>query len=125
MKLDYRDGLLFTSLTIKYKFKAINIDNIVVDTGASYCIFEPNAIENLGITSSKNDEIEIFYGVNGIYSYIKRTADSIALEDFTLYNVPFYIGTVASDINGLLGLDVLIKSGASIDLKNMKILFEL
>ncbi|NLK98960.1 MAG: aspartyl protease [Epulopiscium sp.] len=125
MKLEYRDGLLFTSIIVQYHGKSIKIDNIVVDTGASYCIIEPNAIESLGITSSKHDEIEIFYGVNGIYSYIKRTADCIMLDQFALNDISFYIGTVDDNINGLLGLDALIKSGALIDLKNMKIVFNI
>ncbi|NLM12532.1 MAG: hypothetical protein GX209_02140 [Epulopiscium sp.] len=87
MKLEYRDGFLFTSIIVQYHGKSIKIDNIVVDTGASYCIIEPNAIESLGITSSKHDEIEIFYGVNGIYSYIKRTADCIMLDQFALNDI--------------------------------------
>ena len=47
------------------------------------------------------------------------------LDQFALNDISFYIGTVDDNINGLLGLDALIKSGALIDLKNMKIVFSI
>ena len=53
MKLEYRDGLLFTSIMVRITVSQ-KIDNIVVDTEL-YCIIEPNAI-SLGITSSKHDK---------------------------------------------------------------------
>ncbi|WP_053241319.1 hypothetical protein [Clostridium sp. DMHC 10] len=58
MKLEYKNGLLYTSIKLKYGSKIVEINNIVVDTGASFCIIEPSAIEMLGITISKDDEIE-------------------------------------------------------------------
>ena len=110
MKLEYKDGLLYTSIRISYHGKIVEVDNIVVDTGASFCIIEPSSIEELGITLTKDDEIETFYGVNGIFSYIKRTAENIILDKFVMNNVDFYLGTIEENVNGLLGLDVLIKS---------------
>ena len=124
MKLEYKDGLLYTSLKINYDGKTVEVNNIVVDTGASFCIIDPSSIEELGITLNKDDEIETFYGVNGIFSYVKRTADSIILDKVILNNIDFYMGTIDDNINGLLGLDVLIKSNASINLEDMNIKFK-
>lgn len=62
MKLEYKDGLLFASIKINYNGRTAEINNVVVDTGASYCIIEPSAIEKLGIVFTKDDEIETFYG---------------------------------------------------------------
>ncbi len=103
----------------------ISIDNIVVDTGASFCIIEPSVLDELGIAISVDDEIETFYGVNGVYNYIKRTSDHIELDkDMILNDIEFYIGTVDESINGLLGLDLLMKSKAIIDLAAMEIIFK-
>jgi predicted aspartyl protease len=124
LKLEYKDGLLYTSLKINYHGKTVEVNNIVVDTGASFCIIEPSSIEELGITLNKDDEIETFYGVNGIFSYVKRTSDSIILDEVILNNIDFYMGTIDDNINGLLGLDVLIKSNASINLGDMNIKFK-
>lgn len=121
MKLEYKNGLLYTSIKLKYGSKIVEINNIVVDTGASFCIIEPSAIETLGITINKSDEIETFYGVNGAYSYVKRIAESIIIDKVTLNNIEFYLGTIDENINGLLGLDALIKSKSIINLDKMRI----
>ena len=123
MKLEYREGLLFASIKINYNGKTVKINNVVVDTGASYCIIEPSAIEDLGIVFTKDDEIETFYGVNSLFSYVKRVTDNIILDNYTINSVPIYAGSVADNIDGLLGLDVLLNIGATIDLKNMEIRF--
>ena len=61
--------------------------------------------------------------IDGIYNYVKRTIDKIIFDDVELNNVVFYLGTIEENINGLLGLDVLLKSNAVIDLNSMKIIF--
>ncbi len=58
MKLEYKEGLLFSSIKIKHAGKIIEVKDIVIDTGASYCIIEPSVIEDLGIILTKDDEIE-------------------------------------------------------------------
>ena len=70
---------------------------------------------------TKDDETETFYGVNSLFSYVNRFADSIILDDHSINNVPMYVGSVADNIDGLLGLDVLLGIGATIDLKNFDI----
>ena len=123
MKLEYRDGLLFGNIRINYNGKTTEINNVVVDTGASYCIVEPSAMEELGIVFTKNDEIETFYGVNSLFNYVKRVVDNISIDEVSIDKVSIYVGSVADNIDCLLGLDVLLKAGAIIDLKNMEIRF--
>ncbi len=50
MRLELRDGLIFTSLSITYKGKIKRIENIILDTGAAQSIVSPDAVEELGIT---------------------------------------------------------------------------
>ena len=38
MRIEYRDGLLFTTIKIIYKSKEKQINNIVIDTGASHSL---------------------------------------------------------------------------------------
>ncbi|WP_157055663.1 hypothetical protein [Clostridium sp. DMHC 10] len=52
---------------------------------------------------------------------MKRIAESIIIDKVTLNNVEFYLGTIDENINGLLGLDVLIKSKSIINLNKMEI----
>ena len=41
MKLEYSDGLIFTSIEVSYKGKSKVINNIVIDTGAAGSIISP------------------------------------------------------------------------------------
>ena len=47
MKLEYRNGLLFTSIEIKHRKKSKIIDNIVIDTGAAETIISPDAVYDM------------------------------------------------------------------------------
>jgi len=109
---------------MSYNCNSEVIDNVVIDTGATSSIIELSAIEDLGIRFTKDDEIETFYGVNGIFSYIKRTADYVALGDKSANDYTFYVGSIDEDIKGLIGLDLLVKLNAVINLKEMRISFE-
>ena len=71
MKIEYRDGLLFTTIEIWYEGKSKVIDNIVIDTGAS---------KSIAVGRFSDDIIGSFFGVLGsfdiaVYSFlgIRRT----------------------------------------------------
>ena len=44
--IEYRDGLLFTSMEIFFRGKSIVVENIVVDTGAAETIISPDVVED-------------------------------------------------------------------------------
>lgn len=44
MIIDYRDGLLFTSLRVTYQGKIGAIDNVAIDTGATHFILSPDSV---------------------------------------------------------------------------------
>lgn len=57
MKLEFRDGLIFTSIHINYRGSVKEIKNIVVDTGAAETIISPDIVEDIGTIAEDNDEI--------------------------------------------------------------------
>ncbi|AKL96987.1 aspartyl protease [Clostridium aceticum] len=124
MKIIYRDGLLYTSVKISYKGQIKIIDNIVVDTGAAVSIISPDAVYDLEIYPEEDDEIVTFIGVGGSehHSFTKKI-DEIEIGKFTVVEAKVDFGIIdpAGEINGLLGLDILIAMGATIDLKEFKI----
>lgn len=46
------------------------------------------------------------------------------IDDISLDNFNFYIGSIENNINGLIGLDLLVNMNTIIDLKRMEIHFE-
>lgn len=106
------------------KFKTIN--NIVIDTGASVSIISPDIVDDIGIFAEAKDRIVSSIGVGGsVHNSFEKAIDMIKIENQKINNIKLDFGIIDpnGDINGLLGLDVLMKLGAIIDLKNFEIRF--
>lgn len=124
MKLVYRDGLLFTTLDITYNGKFKTIDKIVIDTGAEKSIISPDCVEDLGIYAEKGDKIISYYGVGGtLHNAYEKKVDFIKFSKTSISDVKIDFGLIdpRGDINGLIGLDLLMRVKAIIDLMNMTI----
>lgn len=124
MKLEYRNGLLFTSIEIKHRKKSKIIDNIVIDTGAAETIISPDAVYDIGIYAEQNDRLVQYYGVGGsTHNAFVKNIDQIKVDVINVKNVSIDFGIIDTkgNINGLIGLDILMKIGAIINLKNLTI----
>ncbi len=122
MNIELRDGLLFTSVEIEFMGQSKIIDNIVIDTGASHSLFSQDAVDEIGIRVSVEDEIVVSYGIGGKEHAFIKNIDKIKIDTFTANNVALdFTSFPYEDINGLLGLDFLLEGGFIIDLKNIQI----
>lgn len=120
MKIQFQDGLLFASIQISFRGTTRVIDNIVIDTGAAESIISPDAVEDIGIFAEPEDNVNSFYGVGGsLHNFFSKNVDEIKLGQVKLDKVKMDFGVIDPKgyINGLLGLDLLIKIGAVINLK--------
>lgn len=125
--LEYRDGLLFTSMEIFFRGKSIVIDNIVVDTGAAETIISPDVVEEIDIFAELDDYVHSFYGVGGsLHNFFSKQVEEINLGSVSLSKVKLDFGVInpQGNINGLLGLDILMKLNAVIDLKQVALTLE-
>ncbi|HVJ48950.1 retropepsin-like aspartic protease [Desulfitobacterium sp.] len=122
MKIEFQDGLLFTSIQISFRGITKVIDNVVIDTGAAESIISADAVEDLGIFVEPEDSVNSFYGVGGsLHNFFSKDIDEIKLGHILLDKPKMDFGVIDSkgDINGLLGLDLLMKIGAVIDLNRL------
>lgn len=127
MKIEFRDGLLFTSIQISFRGSSKVIENIVIDTGAAESIISPDAVEDIGIFAEPEDSVNSFYGVGGsLHNFFSKNVEHIKLGRYILDETKMDFGVIdpKGDINGLLGLDLLIKLGAVINLKNLSLIFD-
>lgn len=122
MKVEYRDGLLFTTLELMQDGRRKIIENIVIDTGASHTIISQDCVDDIGINFTGKEEIVTTYGIGGKEHAFIKEIDGVILGDLILekYELDF-TGYISDDINGLLGLDILIKGGFIIDLNDLAI----
>ncbi|WP_151735387.1 retropepsin-like aspartic protease [Paenibacillus tengchongensis] len=121
MKIDYVDGLLQTSLTLIYKGQPLTIDKLVIDTGASHTLISADAVADVGVFFENGDEIVTAFGIGGEESCFRKAFDSIQLGDINIKNVKLDVGSLHEKlaINGLFGLDLLMKANMVLDLAEL------
>ena len=124
MDIEFRNGLLFTSIEITFNGMTKSVGNIVIDTGAAETLISPDIVEEVGIIATLTDSISSFYGVGGsLHNFFSKKVDKIRLGKNDVRNVKLDFSVIdpAGGINGLLGLDLLMEMGAIIDLKKLTI----
>lgn len=127
MKLELRNGLLFTSLELNYLGRKKVINNIVLDTGAVETLISPDTVLDIGIEAINSDSVNSYYGIGGdLHSFFSKTVDSVEIGSIKLEDIKLDFGVIdpQGEINGLLGLDILFKLHAQIDLKELTVNFE-
>lgn len=121
MKIDLVDGLLQTSITINYKGQALIIDKLVIDTGASHTLLSADAVADIGVYFETGDEIISAFGIGGEESCFRKSFDAVMLGDFQIENFKLDVGALHEklEINGLLGLDLLMAANVILDLSEL------
>lgn len=122
MKLEYRDGLIFTTIQIVYEGRSKQINNVVLDTGATKSLISQEIVDDIGIRVEKKDQIVMSYGIGGQAPAFIKNIDKIVLDDYICEDINLDFSRIDyKDINGLLGLDILISGGFIIDLEQMEL----
>lgn len=119
MKMHLKDGLLYSSISLCIEGNAIMIDNVIIDTGAFHTIISADYLEQMNVGFSDNDEIVKASGYGGTVSYsVRKSIDYIKCGDIKVDNIKLDFGEIDPNerVNGLIGLDFLIKAGTVIDL---------
>ena len=123
MKLRYEHGLLFTDIGIEYNGKKLVVNDVIVDTGAAHTIIDPDVVHEIGIKAEADDKFITMYGIGGEHYAYRKTICCIGIGEEKLSNVSLDFGIIDEEgfINGLLGLDVLIKLGININLDKLEL----
>jgi predicted aspartyl protease len=125
MQVEYRDGLLFTSITITFQGKTKTINNVIIDTGASHTLISQDAVDEIGIRVSYEDHIVTSYGIGGKEHAFVKKVDLLLLGHFEMKDIHLDFSSFQyTDANGLLGLDILMAAGAVINLKEKIIMIQ-
>ncbi|MET3846486.1 MULTISPECIES: retropepsin-like aspartic protease [unclassified Paenibacillus] len=123
MKIEYRDGLLFTEVTVHFNGQKKTINNIVIDTGASHSLISQDEVDDIGIRVTLEDDIITSYGIGGKEHAFTKKIEAIQVGEYTLRNIQLdFTSFRYHTINGLLGLDILINGKFNIDLDKLELL---
>jgi predicted aspartyl protease len=118
-KLSY--GLPFIAVILTHKGKSLRFDNFLIDTGSASTIIAAEIAVELGLGPEPMDVIRKIRGVGGTEYVYEKRIDRIQLGTKKLIQFKIQIGDMdyGFDIDGILGMDYLMKSKAVIDLEKM------
>ena len=83
--------------------------------------------QDIGIFAEFGDGVQSFRGVDGsLHSCFLKELGTVSIGEVTLKDVGPHFGVIdpRGDINGLLGLDLLMRLGTVIDIKRLSLTFD-
>ena len=125
MQLSLKYDLPFVAIKISYKGKTKEISGVLVDTGSGSTILSADVVSEVGIVPEPEDTLYNIRGVGGSEVVFSRRVDSIQTDAGQISDFEIEVGGMdyGFDINGILGMDFLLRAGAVIDLKKLKMEF--
>lgn len=121
-EIEYKDGLIYTSIKLTHENNTVIVDNVIIDTGAFHTIITTDFLEELGAEFSNEDKLIEATGYGGATSYaVRKGIDGISCGDIELSDFKIDFGEIdpKERVNGLLGLDFLMKAELVLDLVNL------
>lgn len=121
ISLKIKHGLPFANINVIYNGKNIEISNVLIDTGSMSSIIPSDTALTLNLKPNPNDVIHSICGVGGTEFVYEKQVDKIILGDTEVLEMKIHIGAMdyGFGINGIIGMDFLMASGAIIDLSNI------
>ncbi len=125
MQLILRDNLLFVEITIAYHGATLDITNILVDTGSATTLLAADIVASIQILPIESDNLYTIRGVGGSEFVFARHIDYLQIGECRLSDFEIKIGEVdyGFGINGVLGMDFMLRTGTNINLKHKTIEF--
>lgn len=125
MKLTLRDDLPFVTVHLSYCGKDVQVSNVLVDTGSATTVFAADVVAQVGILPEVDDALSVLQGIGGAEVVFSRQVDGLRIEAHRLEPFEIEVGSMdyGFEINGILGMDFLTRTGAIIDLHNLQLAF--
>ena len=119
IKLIHR--LPFVSATIYANGQVLHLDKVLLDTGSAGSVFKTVDLEKIGVLLDTQDVIHEISGIGGSEYVIEKQVDVIEVGDLRVTPFTLEIGALDYDtvMDGIIGVDFLLKAGAHIDFITM------
>lgn len=115
MNFDYKQGLIWIPLELRYDSKWIKIENCILDTGSASTAID---IDSINLNYSKETKIKRLFGIGtGTQEVISQVVEVIKIDTKEIENSEIEFGSFTSKIgiNGFIGNDLLSKFTIKID----------
>jgi predicted aspartyl protease len=125
MQLTLKDDLPFVQVRLFYREAEIEIPQVLVDTGSASTILAAHAVAQAGIEPEMSDILYTIRGVGGTEAVFTRRVDRLRVGDSGIADFEIEIGGMdyGFDINGILGMDFMLRAGVIINLDELSLEF--
>lgn len=125
MRLLLKDNLPFTQVILNYRGVEIEIPDVLIDTGSASTILAADLVAEAGIEPEMSDVLYTIRGVGGTEAVFSRHVDSLQVGPSTVSDFEIEIGGMdyGFEINGILGMDYMLRAGMIIDLGTLSLEF--
>lgn len=115
------DGSLFVEVKIRANGQELLLDNILVDTGSETTLFRIEDLKPAGIFLEPTDMLVSMSGIGGEEKVVEKQVDTLEVDELIASSFTIQMGAVnyGFGINGILGLNFLIHTGAQINLRSL------
>jgi len=125
MQLALKYDLPFARITISYNGNILEIPDVLIDTGSATTILSTDIVASVQIMPLPQDILYTIRGVGGSEVVFSRQVDYLKIGECSIADFEIEVGFMdyGFEINGILGMDILSRAGAIINLKEMRIDF--
>jgi predicted aspartyl protease len=125
MRLTLEYGLPFITATLTYLQKEVEVQHMLVDTGSARTMFAADIVAQVGLIPEPEDTLLTVRGVGGAEVVFTRVVDRVQVGHRAVKQFGVEIGGMdyGFEINGILGMDFLTRTGAIINLHQLQIEF--
>ena len=125
MQLALKYDLPFVRVTISYNGNILEIPDVLIDTGSATTILSTDIVASVQILPLPQDILYTIRGVGGSEVVFSRQIDYLKIGECSIAGFEIEVGFMdyGFEINGILGMDILSRAGAIINLKEMRIDF--
>ncbi|KOR29625.1 hypothetical protein TI03_01855 [Achromatium sp. WMS1] len=124
MKFTLINGLPFVSIVLRHHQRSLTLDRVLVDTGSGGTILPIEPLLAIGIKPEPEDTIHRVRGIGGVEYVFRKQVECLEVGEIYLEQFAIEIGQIdyGFSIQGILGVDFLIKSEAIINFAKLEIL---
>lgn len=123
MRIRLQNGLLYVTVEVSYCGRCLELDNVLLDTGSAGTVFSIDRLLDIGLEYAAEDAVHRIHGVGGTEFVFSKTVERLALGDIYVDDFEIEIGGMnyGFEMDGIIGVDFLLRVGAFIDLAAMEV----
>jgi predicted aspartyl protease len=119
MNIYKKYNLICTDIVLSFKGNKKLLTNVVIDTGAAQSIINSLVVEDINIVPESTEELATTWGIGGEMPFFTKVVDTITFADieFNAFELDFGEIDPKGELSGLIGMDILEKARAVIDVE--------